>query len=406
MKEFSPLFSPQGDVMDPWRKKASERCALLGTPTPKSDGFSYVPLSDWYEKEYRLQETAEIELSSAILPECKDSYLVFVDGAFNASLSKLPEGLVALPLSCAMKSYGLFLQNRLQRSLKEESDFFVLLNNARHKEGLFLYAAADVFFPKPVQILHLSQQPRLLFPKIHIAAGKGAEVQLIQTAPKRDVISAIDCTLDEGALVSFYDVSLPFADAWQMHSVRASLKRDSFFKMVSLTTGAKTVRSSFKVELTEENSAAELRGLSLLSGAAEAHIYGQVIHKAPNSRSQQHFKAALQGRSRSSFEGKIFVHPEALKTDSYQRSQALLLSPEATCFARPNLEIFADDVKASHGATVSELDKETLFYLQSRGLRLEEAKSLLAEGFCGEILAHLPFPSIIQSLPRFSDVWY
>ncbi|MCC6128084.1 MAG: Fe-S cluster assembly protein SufD [Chlamydiae bacterium] len=381
--------------MDPWRKKAHERCALLGAPASKSDGFSYISLSDWYEREYPKRESFKAMETLPILSECKDSYLVFVDGEFDASLSKPPEGLVALPLGSAMKSYGLFLQNRLQKQLREESDFFALLNSAYHGSGLFLYAAPGMRFLSPIQILHLSQERVLSFPKIQIAVGKGAELQLIQTSPKGDAISVIDCTLDEGARVSFYDVSLPATDAWQMHSLRAALKRDSFFKMVSVSSGAKMVRSSFKVELMEENSEAQLCGLSLLSDASESHIHGNVIHKAPFSRSEQQFRAVLREKSRSSFEGKIFVHPEALKTESYQRSQTLLLSPDAKCFARPNLEIFADDVKASHGATVSQLNKEALFYLQSRGLKFEEASSLLVKGFAGEILSRISFPSLI-----------
>ena len=448
MKHLESLFALRGDLMDPWRKKAAEKCAFMQAPASKSDSFSYISFSDWYEKEYPKRIVLNEELDLPILPECKDSYLVFIDGEFNASLSKTPEGLIALPLELAMKSYGLFLQNRLQKSLKEETDFFALLNGACHGSGLFLYVAPGMRYQHPIQILHLSQQNVLSFPKIQIAAGKSAEIQLIQTASKGDTVSFVDCTLDEGARVSFYDVSLPSLyreqegfvnlgsasqrkidpnerghctsckaseegrfyagvaspnsqnlpargiDAWQMHSLRASLKRDSFFNMVSLTSGAKTVRSSFKVELTEENSEAKVCGLSLLSETSQSHIFGNVIHKAPFSRSEQQFKAALQGQSRSSFEGKIFVHPEALKTESYQRSQALLLSPDAACFARPNLEIFADDVKASHGATVTQLDKEALFYLQSRGLSFEEASSLLVKGFVGEMISRVPFPSL------------
>lgn len=380
--------------MDPWRKKAWNRSLFLKPPLPKSEAFYYVPLLEWYEKERTRAVCKTADPTSHILPECKENYLVFIDGYFQPNLSKIPASLIALPLSSAMKSYGLFLQNRMMRMEKEETEFFAALNGACHGEGLFLYVPPSVSIEAPLQIIHLSTSKGLAFPRVQLVLGKGSSLRIIQTAPSQDAISFIDAILDVGSRLNFYDVSSPPKEVFQMQTFRASLKRDSFLETLFITKGSEAIRNSFKVELLEENCEALLRGISLLSGKNQSHVYGKVEHVAPNCRSRQHFKSILEEKSRSSFEGKIYVHPEAQKTEAYQHSQSLLLSDEAISYAKPNLEIFADDVKASHGATVSQLDREALFYLRSRGLFELEAKSLLIEGFCEEILSCLPFASV------------
>ena len=168
-------------------------------------------------------------------------------------------------------------------------------------------------------------------------------------------------------------------------AIRATLKRDSKSKAVLL---GKRLRTSIHVELVEENSEAELYGLAQLEGDGEAHIHARIEHMAPHTRSRQHFKSVVKDESRYSFEGKIYVHSEAQKTEAYQLNNNLILTDGASANAKPNLEIFADDVKASHGSTTGQLSKEALFYLRSRGLSVEEAQRWLIGGFCKEILDH------------------
>ena len=168
------------------------------------------------------------------------------------------------------------------------------------------------------------------------------------------------------------------------------MKRDSRLHFLSVSRGAKLARTSIKVQLLEENCEALLQGLNVLDLDLQKHTHVLVEHVAPCCRSRQHFKGILRGKSRSSFEGKILVRPEAQKTEAYQLNNTLLLSDEAMGFAKPNLEIFADDVKASHGATVCQLNEEELFYCRSRGIPLPLAQETLAAGFCNEILNAAP----------------
>lgn len=166
-------------------------------------------------------------------------------------------------------------------------------------------------------------------------------------------------------------------------SIAANLKKDSFLKMVLFPENV-----SVKVELAEEQAEVQLFGLAKLKDKEQSHVNILIEHQAPNTRSRQLFKNVLFDQSKATFEGKIYVHSIAQKTQAYQRNSNLLLSDEATAHAKPNLEIFADDVKASHGATFGQLDEEEMFYLRSRGLSRQDAQEWLIDGFCKEILDH------------------
>ena len=175
---------------------------------------------------------------------------------------------------------------------------------------------------------------------------------------------------------------------------RATLKSNATLKHLALTTSGSLNRNRLKLALLGDNASTLLQGLWSLSENHQCHTNVHVEHVFPNCRSLQKFKGVLKKQAQSSFEGKIYVHPEAQKTEAYQLNQNLLLSDAAVANAKPNLEIFADDVKASHGATMSEVDEEQLFYLQSRGLTKERARTLLVSGFIQEILDQIPYPSV------------
>jgi len=219
-------------------------------------------------------------------------------------------------------------------------------------------------------------------PRLHLYLGKNAQLSLTQTSKGKSGFcnSLIDVVIDAGGRVDFCDQA-----EGHFQAIRSTLKRDSYFKASLI---GKEVRRSIQVHLTEENSEAELLGLARLEGEEESHFHTTIEHMAPHTRSRQHFKSVLKDKSKFSFEGKIHVLPVAQKTESYQLNNNLILSDEASANAKPNLEIFADDVKASHGATMGQLDEEQIFYLRSRGLSLEMAKEWLVVGFCKEILDH------------------
>jgi len=381
------------DLLLNLRRKSWDHFLELGWPRPKQEAFQYLPLQKIHFPKLAKPKKLDI-FQHPLLPGC-EGHLVFVDGFFDETLSKVPSSLICLPLDAAMRSYGLFIQNRIARTLKEEKDPFAALNRAMQGRGAFLYAPPKYAGVKPIQILQISTSEEMAMPRLEIVVGKGAKLELVQTAwfqGKSNSIcnSAADAVLEEGAELSFCDAQLLPKTAIQFQSFRATLKRDSRLTMRSFTHGAAMVRHSLKVQLAEENAEALLQGLSRLDHEAQGHVHAIVEHLAPHTRSRQHFKSVLKGKSRYSFEGKILVRPIAQKTEAYQLNNNLVLSDEASANAKPNLEIFADDVKASHGATIGQLDPEQMFYLRSRGLELEEATQLLVDGFCKELIEQAP----------------
>ncbi len=361
------------DLKDPLfkvRQRSWAQFEEIGLPKPKQEAFQYL--------------RKKIDFPA---PATKNSFqgevqkgFVFVGGFFDEALSNIPEPLVCSSLTNAMRPFGLFLQSRIAKTLQEETDPFAALNGAFQGEGAFLYVP-----PKCKAALHLLQvfnSNEMASPRLHVYLGRDAELRLEQSSFKDRGLSnaVLDFVLDSGAKLSVIDSS-----DGDFQTIRASLKRDAKLKMVFL---GKVFRNSLKVQLTEPNSEAEIFGLSRLIQEEEGHFHALIEHIAPHARSRQHFKSVLKDKARFSFEGKIYVHPEAQKTQSYQLNNNLILSDEASANAKPNLEIFADDVKASHGATVGRLDEEELFYLRSRGLGLDEASEWLIQGFCKEILDH------------------
>ena len=314
--------------------------------------------------------------------------IVFIDGYFSAELSTFPSEIVCLPLDQAFQSYGLFLQNRWTKGLKEESDPFAVLNGADHGKGAFVYIPPKA--SARLQILNILTSEALASPRLEISLGKQAELSLVQTVVSQHdhscSNSAIDLTLGEGSTAHMLELQLLPSTARAFSSLRATLKRDSRLETLTVTDGASVVRSRYAVELSEENCSLSLRGLAMLTDSRQAHFHALVDHAAPNCTSRQHFKTVLAAETSASFEGKIFVRPIAQKTMAYQLNNNLLLSDQARSNSKPNLEIFADDVKASHGSTVTQLSEEELFYFRSRGLSEKEARFLLAHGFCKELI--------------------
>lgn len=364
------LCDPKDPLLN-YRKKGWDRFEAIGLPRAKQEAFQYVT-KKWQFPKLATRKTVWKEPTKGV---------VFVDGFFEESLSQVPKPIVCLPLEAALRSYGLFLQSRYTTLMGHETDPFAALNGAFQGRGVFLYVP-----PKCKAALHLSQIytcNEWASPRVHLYLGKDAELTLTQDSQSTSAFfsnSALDLVLESGSKLTVVDES-----QGDFQTIRATLKRDSQLKVVLL---GKKLRTSFRAELSEENAEAAIYGLSRLEGEQESHVHALVEHIAPHTRSRQHFKTVLKDRSRFSFEGKIYVKPEAQKTEAYQLNNSLLLSDEAVCNAKPNLEIFADDVKASHGATVGQLDEEALFYLRSRGLGLEAAREWLIQGFCKEILDH------------------
>lgn len=403
MKELLSLFQPplKDDPLFSIKKEAWDELQN----SVITEDFQYVPVRSLFAEGLNSFQAAEekIDLTPYILPGCENSYVVFYNGSFSKELSNV-KGLDILPLPKAMSSYGVFLQNRLQREIKKEKDPFSLLNLAVHSQGAFIYVRQVV--ETPIQIIQIvSGNQSIASPRLQIVVNKGGKVNFLHTIHGN--ISglcnlAVDIVIEEKGELSWQDSSFLSENSWYFSSMRATIKKEAHLNCFSFTNGSKSARSRFAITLAESEATCTLKGLSLLDKEREGHVHVLMEHASPNCYSRQHFKSVLKDQSKSSFEGKIHVHPKAIKTEAYQLTNHLLLSDKAAAYAKPNLQIYADDVKASHGATIAKIDEEEIFYLRSRGLSQKDSMKLLALGFSEQHIkdVFLPIKEQIQKILR------
>lgn len=375
----------KGVQLDAWK-----RFQKVGLPSKKMETYRYVRLGELYN-------TNSVLSSSHFTPsEIPEADFVFVNGMYRADLSKSPSGLIALPLSKALQTYGAYLNGRFARLTQDEKDPFALLNGVFFQEGLFIYLPPQTQAPT-LKIVHLIEEESphsLMFPRVHIFAGKGSHSKFIfkhvAKAPSVCVNALLDINVEEGGMLDLIGLSQEHEASWHFEAIRATVKERAHFRSFAVTNGGRSSRQDYSIHLQGENCEASLSGVWGLSGQRHHHVNVLMDHQQPHCTSLQNFKGILTDVSRSSFEGKIYVHQKAQKTQAYQRNHNLILGKQASAYTKPNLEIFADDVKASHGATVGQLDEEQLFYLKTRGISDVEARKLLIAGFGREILDAIP----------------
>lgn len=398
------------------KKVAWERfCEEVKLPTRKTDGFEYLPLEQLFQSNFLHNEPIgcieEESLQQVIYPECAQSYIVIFNGKLCLELSSLPENspIVVCSLSEAQQVYGTYLKGRWQQQGQENNNPFTLLNLALFEDGMFLHIPKNVLLTTPLQVIHIVSGPYAIYPKLHIYMGKDSSASIATTtiflSDKAALLNEhMDVLLEEGSSLSMIDALWRAKSQFCFSSIHASVKQNAKFQHTLLTEGSHIHRKAYDVALKGEQASCLLKGLLCLKKHEQAHIHALVKHEAPHTTSNQHFKSMLYDRARSSFDGKIHVEKNALLTQAYQLNNNLLLSDHAVAFSKPNLEIFADDVKASHGCTTAKINEEELFYLLSRGLGKEEAKKLLTEAFAKEIIQEIPFQGIQDAAKNHFDI--
>jgi Fe-S cluster assembly protein SufD len=395
------------DALVSWRNLGWDLLNALGLPDKSLSSFQYVPLREFYALTFEMSQDAECSLEDVqrlVYPECTHSYFVFVDGTLRldlSDLSALPPSIILLPLHEAQRKFAHLLNHRLNTAISEEKDPFAALNLALHTQGAFLSIPPNTELKMPIQCVHVSTEKKLSAPRLHLFIGAHSQVKWISTSlssPAHFCNTFTDLTLEEGARFQSVQILRPDEQSWHFESLRATVKKDAELSCLSMTTGSKTVRQDYRVALVGQGASATLQGIAMLKNKNHSHVHVHMDHQAPHTHSSQLFKGVLCELSQSSFEGKIYVHPAAQKTQAYQLNNHLILGKHAQAFAKPNLEIFADDVKASHGATVAQIDPAQLFYLNTRGIDNALAKNLLVSAFAQEILTQISHLSIAQEM--------
>ncbi|MCB1180928.1 MAG: SufD family Fe-S cluster assembly protein [Chlamydiia bacterium] len=296
-----------------------------------------------------------------IYPECAHSHLLFKEGRVT---QVVPQGIMVLSLEEAYLQFGTFFQSRL-------------IDHERPKNGAFVYVLPKYQNKTPFQIM-LEDETAHLF----IALGKESTLA-VSVVQKGDAVFDLSCESN-----SRFTMDL-IGEGRMMF--KGGLKGGATLKAIGASKG--NSHQTYRITLDGEGAAADLRGAVFLDEKSKHTTNVLIHHRKPYTRSNQQFKGVLKGHSQSQFEGKIYVDPIAQKTEAYQLNNNLLLSDHAIATTKPNLEIFADDVKASHGATIGYVDERGLFYLQTRGIPKAHATHLLIRGFIQEILDEMTLPS-------------
>ena len=315
--------------------------------------------------------------------------LVLLDGVWQAQLSDpLPAGL-----TLELDSHPSPLPGLAQHP-------YALLNQALYSQTLVLKVAAGCALEQPVHVLCFSQDPdSLRLPRLRVEIGAGAQLTLIEEHCGQGAY--YNCPLTELQLSSrahlhYQRVQNDALAAVHLASVRAQLASDAQLQFASLCLGSKLGRCDLHIAL-DSGAQLQLDGLVLADSGQSGEHYLRIEHTQPQASSQQRMRAILQGEGRSVFDGMIYVAPKAQKTDASQQSRSLLLSRKAKAHTQPRLEIYADDVKCAHGATVGFLDPDALFYLRARGIALADAQRLLVQAFAQDTFNHLS-PQLRQRL--------
>jgi len=401
----------------PIRKAGIARFAELGFPTLKDEDWRFTnvaPIARLPFKpvfDYSPAGLNEKTLSQFHFARLKCNRLVFVNGLFSEALSSvLPQkpGVKLGSLAAALAQDSGSLENVLARPVRGGQNAFAALNTAFFSDGAFIHVPAGVAVAEPVHLLFVSttaQPGATSHPRNLIVAGNGSRVAVLESYVAISDASYLTNALSEFVVgensfvehCKFQDES---ASAYHMATLQIALSQSCNFTSHSIATGAKLSRNNINTLLNGEGIECILNGLYLTKDEQLADHHMIVEHAKPHCNSHEYFNGILDDRSRGVFHGRILVQQEAQKTDAKQTNKNLLLSDNATVDTKPQLEIYADDVKCTHGATVGQLNDESIFYLRARGIGLQTARRMLIHAFAGEIIDRIKCEPVREELDK------
>ncbi len=390
------------------RKEAFDHFTENGFPTVKDEEWKYTNVASLVSSEFKVQ-SSEFENTNKrvveILAEIKsENRIVFVDGKLSNELTKsgdLPEGVKIKSFAESLED-EIFKAN-LAKFVEYDFNGFAALNTAFSGEGIFIHVPKNTKIDAPIHIVFIGENGTANFPRILFVGETGSEAEIIEQYTRADestyfTNAVVEINLADNAKLVHTRVQRESHEAVHVVTTKASLGRTSVYDNTNVTLGSKLSRHDIGLEFNGEGGEAWVDGLYLVGDGQHIDTHSRIDHKVKNCVSHQNYKGILDGKSRAVFNGKVFVHEHASGTDANQSNKNLLLSNDARVDTKPQLEIFNDDVKCAHGATVGQLEEEELFYLLSRGLNESLARNLLTYGFAEEIINKITIESIKKEL--------
>jgi Fe-S cluster assembly protein SufD len=405
---------PGGGRVAELRRGAMQAFSEIGFPDVRQEEWRFTDVSPIAGTDFDLLPgTASPDVAALEPYSYEGCYrMVLVNGRLAPELSDLaglPEGVEIRGLAAALADGSQSVAADLGRHAAYAEHPFVALNTALWRDGVLVRVPRGVALDKPVNLVVLGtpgERPIAFFPRILVIAEESSQLTLVEQYATLGEGRYLSCPVTEivaqpNSVVDHYKLQRESNTAFHVATFQIHQDRDSNVSSHSISWGGALVRNDVNAILAGEGCDANLNGLYLVEGDQLVDYHMRVEHAAPHCDSHELFKGILEGSARSVFNGRIYVHPGAQKTDAKQTSRNLLLSPDALCNANPQLEIFADDVKCTHGSTVGQLDDTAIFYLRSRGIGEEAARSLLTYAFAADIVERIRVPQVRQELEEF-----
>jgi Fe-S cluster assembly protein SufD len=400
------------------RARGAAHFAKVGFPTTRDEDWKYTSAAPIAELDVRaLQEPGGEVTAAQLAPytfgENGWTTLVFVNGRYDGELSSgaaLEAGVRVLPLAEAREEMGDVVEGTLGSICTVEQSAFVALNAALHTDGAVVHLRAGAVAGAPIHLLFVSDAlsaKGASHPRILIVAEPNSKATVIESYVALGEAtyltnSVTEISLADGATVAHYKIQRESPRSYHVATIDARQGKDSHFVSFSFAIGAALSRTNVWTVLGGEGCGATLNGLYMADGDQHVDHQTRIEHQKENCYSREVYRGVLDDTAHGVFNGKVYVHPEAQKTDGKQENHTLLLSPRAVIDTKPQLEIFADDVKCTHGATVGRIDQTSLFYMKSRGVGAVRARQLLTYAFAADVLEQIELDPLRNSLEELT----
>ena len=408
------VAKPVNEKVAELQREAAREITGKELPTTRHEEWKHCSLKSLSKKTFVPAQSIgspsiPADAATYIYPEAEHHHLAFVNGVYSEELSKtdrLPEGVIVANLADVLAEGNEVALNHLGKYARWEDDPFVPFNTAIFRDGAFIYVPKGVKIADPIQLLFINTdeaEQYVMTPRCLIVGDQFSEMTVVEDHIGLGDNVYFNCTVSEIALaenshMTHVKLQRDSKKAYHISRLAADISRDSNYKSYAVHLGSRLSRSDVKAVLTDENTHATLDGLVMVNGDQLSDTHSVMDHTMPNCTSHQLHKCIIDGHGTSVFNGKIFVRQDAQKTDAFQENRNLQLSNTGMAYAKPQLEIFADDVSCSHGATIGQLDQDQVFYLKTRGLHETQTKEILTYGFALDVIESIPVPSIRERL--------
>ncbi|HEY9051317.1 MAG TPA: Fe-S cluster assembly protein SufD [Gammaproteobacteria bacterium] len=390
-------------VNDDWfqqaRVTARQAIATLPPITNKQEAWRYSRIDKLFEQEFQVatQDSStkqKIDIHAYLIPDFDSYRLVMLDGHFQSQLSSndLPAGVSLGSLKQFLNNQPKLFDDGFAKIEQHAEHLFTALNTALINDGVVVYVEKDVQLDKPIEVIYLNTQSGVLSQTRNlILLGEHAKATILERffssgQTKYFQNSLTDIQLAEAASLTHYRLQDESRDAYHLSSIYLAQNKKSHYTSTSLAFGAAWARTDLNVSLQQEYADCELNGLYTVGEKQLNDFHLDVQHKVPFCTSREQFKGILYGKGRAIFDGHILVEKQAQKSDAQLTNDNLMLTRDAEVDTKPQLEIYADDVKCSHGTTVGQLDEQQVFYMRSRGISESAARRMLCIGFASEVI--------------------